>query len=233
MNGRLWSEDDDETLTDLYGSVEVETIAAQLTRTVDAVHNRAGKLRLGRRMPPGSLSGNDLMAALGTQDWRAINRVWIANGWLKATPLPRYGRADRPTMCVLEPDLARFLQEYPHLVDRDLVDPAYRQYVPERWITLVEAFRRGAAFYNLLENAVKAGLIPEARQRGEKGTRWAIPERLLSGLVLARRRMQSDADQLRLVRMYDRAQSRGHVQRKASYLAAKARGFSAGGRKAA
>jgi hypothetical protein len=170
---------------------------------------------------------NEAMRAIGMSSHPTVRR-WIADGLLVATRHTLRG-AKRPDWIVTEPALAAFLRKHPHLVDRDEVDPAYRQFVPERWVTLVQAFRLGAAFPVLLENGVKAGLIPEARQRGEKGTRWVVPASILPRLIEGRRTMTPDAEHRRLVVAYDRAQRSSSVARKKSRLTSQARASSRGG----
>lgn len=231
MAGRAWTPDEDEQLEELYGSEPVGAIAARLGRTVSAVHNRAVKKHLGPQRPPDVLTAYDVMGIVGRSDYPCLQR-WVRDGWLRAERKPAaYGAArKRPEWWIRMGDLERFLREYPHAIDRDDIDPAWQQFVPERWITLVEAFRRGAAHPNLLENAVKAGLIPEARQRGIKGTRWAIPERLVPGLTEARRLMTPDTEHRRLVLQYARLQRRGQLQRRRSYMTASARRAALGGK---
>lgn len=227
---RRWSPEDDELLNDLYGTVAVERIAARLGRTVTSVFVRAGQQRLGRRMPAGSLTGNETMLALGCTS-PATFRRWIRDGLLEARQIPAYGRADRPVWCVEEPALIAFLRDHGHQVDRDGVDLAYRQFVPERWVSLVDAFKAGAAFPNHLEAAVKAGLIPEARKRGDLGTKWVVPVRIVPALVEARRRMTSDADHRRLLGMYHRSQVTGNVKRRKYHMQHRAALMADGGRK--
>lgn len=230
MAGRRWTPEELVELEDRYGAQPVTAIALRLGRTVSSVHNQAQKMRLGPQRPPDVLVAYDVMAIVGRSDYPAIQR-WVRDGWLRAERKPAaYGASRRPEWWVRAGDLERFLREFPHAIDRDDVDPAWRQFVPERWLTLVEAFRRGAAHPNLLENAVKAGLVPEARQRGVKGTRWTIPERLVPGLTEARRRMTTDADHRRLVLQYDRLQRRGALQRRRSHVAATARAMATGGK---
>lgn len=229
MAGRRWTEQELETLADMYGEYRVETIAKALGRTVSAVHVKAGLLHLGRDRPAGVLSLHELMGVLGLDSHGSVIR-WIRDDLLIAKRKVTYGQSRRPEWWITEPDLIAFLRANAHLVDRDRVDLAYRQYLPERWITLVEAFRRGAAWPGLLESAVKAGLIPEARKRGNIGTRWAIPERLLPMLVTARRTRQTDAQHRRVLNMYRQAEGRGAIKRRITYMNAKARRLSDGGR---
>lgn len=230
MAGRPWTDAERELLEDMYGAQPVGVIAARLGRTVSAVHNAAVKLRLGPQRPADVLTAYEVMTILGRADYPMFKR-WVRDGMLRAERRPAaYGTVKRPEWWVRARDLERFLGEYPHVVDRDNVDPAWQQFVPERWITLVEAFRRGAAHPNLLEVAVKCGLVPEARQRGQEGTRWAIPERLVPALTAARRLMTPDADHRRLVLQYDRLQRRGMLQRRRSHITAAARAAAAGGK---
>lgn len=230
MSGRRWTPEEIDLLEQHYGGQPVEAIARRLGRTEASVYVRAGKMRLGRQRPAGVLSLTELMVALGISHHAMVTR-WIRDRKLVASRKPiAYGSAKRPEWWIHERDLAAFLAAYPHLVDRDGVDPAYRQFVPERWITFVQAFRRGAAWPFFLDTAVKAGLIPEARKRGEHGTRWAIPERILPALVEARQRMTSDAEHRRLVVAYDRLQRRGGLKRSTTRMNAAARAAADGGR---
>lgn len=228
---RRWTPEEVVELEERYGAEPATAIALRLGRTISSVFNQAQKMGLGPQRPADVLTANEVMAIVGRQDYPAIRR-WVRDGWLRAERRPAaYGSTKRPPeWWVRAGDLERFLREHPEAVDRDDVDPAWRQFVPERWLTLVEAFRRGAAHPNLLENAVKAGLVPEARQRGVKGTRWAVPERLVPMLAEARRRMTTDAEHRRLVLQYDRLQRRGALQRRRSYMAASARALATGGR---
>ena len=230
MGNRRWTDAEVEILEELYGSVPSATIATQLGRTLAGVHEKAGKLGLGPQRPPDVLTAYEVMTILGCADYPRIQR-WVRDGQLKAERKPAaYGASKRLEWWIRAGDLERFLRDNPHVIDRDDVDPAWRQFVPERWMTLPEAFRRGAAHPNLLENAVKAGLVPEARQRGAKGTRWAVPERIVPALTEARRRMTSDADHRRLVLRYDQLQRRGRLQRGRSRMVADARATSLGGK---
>ena len=227
MAGRRWTPEELDRLHDLWGTTSPRTIARELGRTVPAILVRGSQEGLGRTTPAGSLTLNEAMRALGMSSHPTMRR-WIADGLLSASRHTLRG-ARRPDWIVTEPALAAFLRKHPHLVDRDEVDPAYRQYVPERWVTLVQAFRLGAAFPVLLENGVKAGLIPEARQRGEKGTRWVIPASILPRLIEGRRTMTSDPEHRRLVVAYDRAARTGNVARRKARLTATARATSRGG----
>lgn len=227
MGGRRWTTEEADTLDALWGTTSPRNIGRRIDRSPVAVLIRATRMGLGRSTPAGSLTGNEFMLAVGLTTWVTF-RHWVRSGLLAATRNTLHG-AGRPDWIVTEVALIAFLRHQPHLVDRDAVDPAYRQYVAERWVTLPQAFRLGAAFPVLLENAAKAGLIPEARQRGEKGTRWAIPATILPRLVAGRRTMTSDADHRRLVVAYDRAQRMGAVARRKTRLTAIARATSAGG----
>lgn len=228
MGGFKWTPEQLEQLEQWYGDLRVETIARRLGRTVNAVHVQAQKLHLGRNRPSDVLSMNELMGILGVET-HGIVRRWIREGWLPAVRRPMYGRQSRAEWWIRQADLERFLREHGHQVDRDRIQPPFQRHVPERWITFVEAFRRGAAWPFFLEAAVKSGLLPEARKRGEVGTRWVIPERLLPELLAARRRMTTDAEHRRLVLMYNHEQGRGNVKRKISQMNARARAAADGG----
>jgi len=228
MGGKRWTPEEEDAMADLWGTCSPREVAARLGRTESSIIVRAGRLGLGRTTPPGSLTGNEFMAVIGMDSWVTF-RHWAASGIVKAERNTRHG-AKRPDWIVTEQALIAFLRDHAHLVDRDDVDRAYRQFVPERWVTLVQAFRLGAAYPSLLENGVKAGLIPEARQRGEKGTRWAIPASIIPRLIEGRRRFTPDPEHRRLVIAYDRAQRAGNLATKRTRLIAKARAAAAGGR---
>lgn len=228
MGGKRWTPEEDDALADLWGTCSPREAGKRLGRTEASIHVRAGKLGLGRSTPPGSLTAREFQQVIGMDSWVTF-RHWATTGILVATRNTLHG-AKRPDWIVTEHAVITFLRTHPHLIDRDGVDPAYRQFVPERWITLVQAFRLGAAYPTLLEHGVKAGLIPEARQRGEKGTRWAIPASILPRLVEGRRRFTPDPGHRRLVVAYDRARRNGNIAHSRRRLIAKARGTSAGGR---
>ena len=231
MNGRAWTPAELDRLSDLWGTQSPRAIAKALGRTEVAVIVKAQREGLGRPTPPGSLSGNEFAVVVGCTSWTTFLR-WVREGYLAASRNTATG-SKRPDWIVTEEALIAFLRDHAHLIDRDDVEPAYRQFVPERWVTLPQAFRLGAAYPVLLENAVKAGLIPEARQRGEKGSIWVIPASILPRLVEGRRRMTPDPEHRRLVVAYDRAQRAGKLTRKRSHLASLARQAAAGGRQAA
>ena len=228
MGGRRWTTEEEDLLAELWGTHAPRELAKRLGRSEGAIWNQAGAMRLGRGTPPGSLTGNEFQRVLGIDAWAKVKH-WIATGVLHATRYMVQG-STKPQWVITEEALIAFLRDHPHLVDRDDVDEAYRQFVPERWITLVQAFRLGAAFPVLLENGVKAGLIPEARRRGEKGTRWAIPVSILPRLVAGRRMFTSDPEHRRLVIAYDRIQRNGNLAKRKADLTRRARAASAGGR---
>jgi len=223
-----WSAEEVKYLEGSYGVVAIEVIAAKLRRSMGSVQNKAQGLGLGP-LHRDELSLHAVMLALGL-DAHATVRAWVETGKLRGRRDPEsYGRP-RPLWKIREQDLAAFLREYPHLIDRDRVEPSYRHYVPERWITLPEAFRRGAAHPFFLEAAMKSGLVPEARQRGAKGTWWVVPETLLPHLIAARRRMTADRDHRRLVLRYTQDQAKGRLSRGKRWLAVRdARAAAAGG----
>jgi hypothetical protein len=224
---RRWTEQDDELLERKWGLVSVVRLAQILDRSEPAISNRAVVMKLGKRRPPDALSLNELMHILGLA---AHSRVilWIREGTIKAKRSTRYG-GSKCEWEIRQGELERFLRENPHLVDRDKMDPAYQQFVAERWITLVEAFRRGAAYPGLLEAGAKAGLIPETRHRGPKGTVWVVPESILPRLVAARRTQQSDPAHWRLVVMHNQHEASGLLHRNAAHRLTRAREASAGG----
>jgi hypothetical protein len=230
MNGRAWTPEEIDKLSDMWGTFSPRAIGKALGRTEVAVMVRAQREGLGRPTPAGSLSGNEFMIVVGCTSHPTFRR-WVDTGALAASRNTRTG-SKRADWIITEPALIAFLRDHAHQVDRDDVDPAYRQYVPERWVTLPEAFRLGAAYPVLMESAVKAGLVPEARQRGEKGSWWVIPATILPRLIEGRRRMTSDPDHRRLVIAYDRAQRAGTLTRKRSRLASQARQASVGVRAA-
>lgn len=227
MTRRRWLPAEDEFLENNYGAIRIETIARRLDRSLGSVRNRVQVRGLGADRPADVLSLNTVLEVFGIQTHSMVKR-WMANGWLPARRGHRYG-GSKQEWWIKQDDVAAILRDRPWLFEADKVQPPFDQYITERWLTLVEAFRRGAAWPSLLENAVKAGLIPEARQRGEVGTWWVVPERLLPELIAARRRMTTDVEHRRLLLMYTHEQARGRVQRRQSYMNAKARAAAPGG----
>jgi hypothetical protein len=205
VSGRAWTPEEDEILESMLGDQHTATIARRLGCTEARVNNRIARLGLSRKRL-GVYSANELSLILG------IEGSWIRDALLRTGILPmrwvqgrgRFGQSE-----VTEADLIAFLRAYPHLVDRDRVDAAYRQFVSERWVTTVEAFRRGACHPVVLEHAFHSGLVDEVRKRGQ---RWVIPESFLPRLVEGRRRSTDDTEHRRQVRMYERLQTRGTLR---------------------
>jgi hypothetical protein len=205
VNGRVWTPEEDEVLETMLGDHRTSAIAKRLGCTEARVNNRIARLGLSRKRI-GVFSANELEGILG---WEGN---WIRASLLRTGILPmrwvkgrgRFGQSE-----VREEDVIAFLRAYPHLVDRDRVDAAYRQFVSERWITTVEAFRRGACHPVVLEHAFHSGLVDEVRKRGQ---RWVMPESLLPRLVAGRRKYTPDEEHRRQVRMYDRLQARGTLR---------------------
>jgi translation initiation factor IF-1 len=181
----------------MIGEHKAETIARRLGVSIDRVHNRMARLGLSRRVE-GIYSANELATVLGLEgNW--IRRFLLESGLLPSTRIAGRGRFG--VTQIKDQDLVAFLRASPHLIDRDRIDVAYRQYVDERWITTVEAFRRGASHPVELDHAFHAGTVDEVRKRG---VRWVIPESILPRLVAGRRRWLSDTEHRRQVRVYDR-----------------------------
>lgn len=201
MAGRRWTDEECVFIEHNMYQMAAWQIAKRLNRSEPAIYNRARKLGLGKRNPE-CLSGNEAQRIIGTQSHAAVRR-WMRDGILVAERRKGRGRWDFE-WTVLEKDLIAFLRQNPHLVDRDKVDVAYQQYVSERWITLGEAFRRGAAHIALLEHSALAGLIPEPLRK--RGHIWVIPEASLPILVAARRKFTSDAGWRRQWTRYMRTQ---------------------------
>lgn len=207
MAGRRWTAAEDAILEEQFGIVETRILARRLDRTPPAVHQRALKRGLVGDV---DLSITAVMEILGLgRDSRRLY-AWIGEG-----KLPRRSKFAGRRKFVTEEDLIAFIREHGHLLDRDRVQPPFRQYVEHRWITLVEAFRRGAAHYVKLEHAAHAGLIPEIRRRG---VRYVIPEAILPRLIEGRRRFTTDEQHHRQVVLYNRLAARHNrvVARKAS-----------------
>jgi hypothetical protein len=201
MTRHRWTLADDRLIEDLVGEHRTDYIARRLGLSVGQVNNRIAALGLSRRRE-GVYSANALQAVLGIEgNW--IRSFLLGTGVLRSRRrgVGRWGQTE-----IREHDLVAFLRAYPHLIDRDRVDAAYQQFVDDRWITTVEAFRRGAPHPVELEHAFHAGTVPEVRKRG---MRWVIPESLLPRLVEGRRRWTDDAEHRRQVRMYERLQARG------------------------
>lgn len=204
---RHWTPDEEQVLEEAFGIVETRILAGRLGRTTSAVHQRALKLGL---VDDEDLSITAVMEILGLG--RDSRRLYT---WIDSGKLPRRSRFNGRRKFVTEADLVAFIREHGHLLDREKVQPPYRQYVEHRWITLVEAFRRGAAHYVELEHAAHAGLIPELERRG---VRYVIPEAILPRLVEGRRRFTTDAEHHRQVVLFNRLAGRHNkiVARKAS-----------------
>lgn len=207
MSGRRWTAPEETLLEEQFGIVETRTLAGRLGRTTSAVHQRALKLGL---VADADLSVTACMEILGLG--RDSCRLY---SWIQEGKLPRRSKFNGRRKFVTEEDLIAFIREHGHLLDRDKVQPPYRQYVEQRWITLVEAFRRGAAHYVELEHAAHAGTIPEIQRRG---VRYFIPEAILPRLIEGRRRFTSDPEHHRQVVLFNRLAGRHNkvVARKAS-----------------
>lgn len=197
VSGIRWTPEEEAILEDGFGVVETRSLARRLGRSTSAVHQRA--LRLGL-VADEDLSITACMEILGLG--RDSRRLYT---WIESGKLPRRSKFNGRRKFVTEVDLIAFIREHGHLLDRDKVQPPYRQYVEHRWITLVEAFRRGAAHYVSLEHAAHAGLIPELQRRG---IRYVIPEAILPRLVEGRRRFTSDTEHHRQVVLFNRLAGR-------------------------
>jgi hypothetical protein len=207
VSGRRWTPEEDAVLERMLGDHRSEAIAKRLGVSVSRVNNRISNLGLSRRVD-GVYSANELAIVLGLEgNW--IRHFLLGTGLLPSTRIK--GRGRYGVTQVKEADLVAFLRSHPHLIDRDRIDAAYRQYVDERWITTAEAFRRGAAHPVELEHAFHAGTVDEVRKRG---VRWVIPESVLPRLVEGRRRWMDDAEHRRQVRVYDRLQIRSNSRRR-------------------
>jgi hypothetical protein len=211
LGRRRWTPDEEELLEQLAGTIGLTKIAERLGRSIASVSSHAAALGLSLELDGFSI--NELCRILGINHYRAI-REWVEGGMLEGVRNPGRGRWGEYQ--VTEEALLAFLKAYPHLVDRSKVDVAYRQFVDERWITLGEAFRRGAAHVLSLEHAYQAGLLPDARRRG---LYIVIPEAVLSTLVEARRRIKSDLEHRRMLAVYEATQRRARPRRRAAYHA--------------
>lgn len=199
-----WTPEDDQVIEDMVGDHQTAAIAKRLRLSVSQVNNRIAVLGLSRRRE-GVYSANALAEVLGIEgNW--IRSFLLGSGVLpsRRTQSGRFGRTE-----VREQDLIAFLREHPHLIDRNRIHAAYRQYVDERWITTAEVFRRGGPHPVELEHAFHAGLVDEVRKRG---LRWVVPESILPRLIAGRRRFTPDAEHRRQVRMYERLQARGTLR---------------------
>jgi hypothetical protein len=218
---RFWTEAEVDLLREQYNGQTAEAIAKRIGRTAAAVHCKAQLLKLDVRVP-GEMSQNEVMEVLGMQAHQTLRR-WSESGLLASERRPGRGRRAYEWV-ITDAGLIEFLRTYPWMVDRDRVEPPFRSVLGERWITLVEAFKRGAAFPNLLENAVLAGLIPEAKRRLSV---WVVPESTLPRLVAGRRTRTDDGAHRKLVLQYDRLQRRGNLARKKTRIVAAARASAA------
>ena len=212
MSGRAWTPAEDEILEAMLGEHQSAAIAKRLGVSVSRVNNRITRLGLSRKVV-GIYSANELAGLLG------IEGNWIRHSLIDTGILPAQlvrGRGRYGITQVTEADLIAFLSAHPHLVDRKLVDVAYQRFVPERWITLGEAFRRGAAHIVSLEHAYRAGFLDQARRRGI----WiVVPESYLPELIERRRSKTDDVEARRQYRVYAATQRRRLPIRRASYKA--------------
>lgn len=212
MSGRQWTPAEDEVLEAMLGDHGSAAIAKRLGVPVSRVNNRITRLGLSRKVV-GVFSANELAALLG------IEGNWIRHSLIDTGILPAQlvtGRGRYGITQVTEADLVAFLRAHPHLVDRKKVDAAYQRFVPERWITLGEAFRRGAPHVVSLEHAYRAGFLEQARRRGI----WiVIPESLLPELIERRRTRVDDVEARRQYRVYAATQRRRLPVRRESYRA--------------
>jgi DNA-binding CsgD family transcriptional regulator len=204
MAGRRWTPEEEQIVEDMLGAHTSVAIARRLGVSVHRVNNLLSRRGWSRRRV-GVLSRHEVARILGSQDNTFLRRI-VADGTLPARRLPGRGRFG--VYEIREDDLVAFLRANPHLVDRDAVDAGYRQYVGERWLTLPEAFARGAAHVISLEHACLAGTIPEARKRG---IRWVIPDTILARLREGRRRWTTDVEHRRQLLAYQRLQRRGRL----------------------
>lgn len=195
MSGRRWTDDEIAFVEDNYYRKPAAAIARQLGRTASAVHLKASKLGVPRR-DPGLLSLNELTILLGV-DYHVLRR-------LVGTEFPgRKGGSARINgeFEIREDDVIAWLRAKPWMVDRDNVEPSWRVYVAERYVTVAEAFRRGAAHASALGQAAYAGLLPGQRKRG---LFWVVPESTLPALIEARRTITDDATWRRMVVRWQR-----------------------------
>lgn len=213
MAGRRWTPDELAVVEDGYYARPVASIAKQLGRSVTAVYLKAEQLGLSRR-DPSFLSANEVRLILGNDEH--VVRRWIVAGELPGQRVPGRGRRGFEYQ-VREADLVAWLKANPWLVDRDAVEAAYRPYIAERYITLAEAFRRGAAHATALGQAAYAGLVPGQRRRG---LFWVVPESVLPALIEARRMNVTDAEHRRQLMRYERTQRVYEIRRTARRKAA-------------
>lgn len=158
-------------------------IARALGRTAYGVRHKVWELKLER----GWMSSNEVARLCGWAGQQPRVAEWIRAGQLKARHRLRTGR--HAAWAVTHESLEAFLRDYPHLVDRRRVEDAWRQFVPEQWIGLPEAWRRGAPSEMTMNRACREGRVPEARQRGRW---WLVPESILPRLVEERRARRDD-----------------------------------------
>lgn len=211
LGRRRWTAEEDELLEELAGNLGITRIARRLGRSLASVSSHAAAR--GISMKPDGYSLNMLMETLGVTHYKML-REWVDAGLIAGEKKP--GRGARGEYFVQEPAIIAFLRAHPHLVDRSKVDVAFQQYIDDRWITLGEAFRRGAAHVVSLEHAYRCGLLPEARRRG---LYIVVPESTMSMLVEARRRITSDLEHRRMLSRYEATQRRAKPRRRAQYHA--------------
>lgn len=212
MSGRRWTQEDQTILEDGMYRRPITAIAKQLGRTPSACYLMAYKLGLPRR-DPGVLSCNELSMLLGL-DGHVVVR------WLKLGEIPckhEPGRGAHGEYHIRDEDVIAWLRAKPWMVDRDNVEPSYRGFIHERYITLAEAFRRGAAHASALGQAAYCGLIPGQRKRG---LFWVIPESSLPLLIEGRRMTVDDASHRRQLIRWERTQRIGEARRRPGRKAA-------------
>lgn len=211
LGRRRWTPGEEGLLEQLAGTTGLTRIAEQLGRSISSVSAHAAARGISLALDGYSM--NELSQVLGVTHYRFI-REWIQTGLLRGEKNPGRGRYGQ--FQVGEEALVAFLEAHPHLVDRQRVDPAFQQYVDERWITLGEAFRRGAAHVVSLEHAYRCGLLPQARRRGL----WiVVPERVLPVLVAGRRKVTNDVEHRRQWMKYNATQRRRRPIRREAYQA--------------
>lgn len=206
MSGRRWTDDEVALVEDLFDTRGAAYVAERLGRTLSAVRCKADQLGVSCK-PVDVFSMNELTTILGT-DHHQLRR-WLREGEIPSTFTEGRGRYGE--WRVREEDLVAWLRAKPWMVDRDRVEPAYRGLVSERYITLAEAHRRGAAHASALTQAALAGLVPNQRRRG---LFWVVPESTLPALIGARRLTVDDATHRRQLVRYERTRRVYEAKRK-------------------
>lgn len=167
-HGTIWLPQHDAALKDLIGTMDVASIAVELSRrfppprTETAVKNRVKKLRLSLlAVRPWTV--RELARMLGVCDDTV--RAWMAAGWLVGTPWKLGGgqKKGHRSQAFTRADVERFIRAHPDLlIAREIQDGKLR--------VLLEGLTRGTRWMTLKEASIASGLkIATVRWRSSTG----------------------------------------------------------------